>query len=144
MVGPAHFSGSANSYLIADYVGFTGYGTDVLSVRGIGDTAYGVGLATSTTAIGFRFGAFTGEMIDIVLQNGSVLTQAAPVDALFLGLVSDTPISGIVFRSAGVLNLDIIGFTIGSADIPEPVPLAVLGCAMAGLCLTRRRIATAP
>jgi hypothetical protein len=79
------------------------------------------------------------------LEIGS-LTASGGDGPLFLGALSDTPITRVRFSTAGPGGLVDAGFLLGTlrlVSVPEPPTVLLLLVGIAGLALTRRRASAA-
>lgn len=110
-----------------------------------------IDFAQPVLAFGMEFGAFglePGNVIwggeaTITLPDGSVASRAAETAQRlrFLGLISDTPFSSVTLSGSGAVVFDNV--SVASAPpvnaVPEPGTLALVGGALMGVGVVRRR-----
>ncbi|MGF1606283.1 MAG: PEP-CTERM sorting domain-containing protein [Rhodothalassiaceae bacterium] len=111
---------------------------------------FSVSVSTSINSIGFSLdqefhetetGLAFIESATISLETGGIQTVTYPVDAEFIGLISDSPFTGVLYT----LNVENAApprfgeiFGAAAADIPQPGSLAMAGLGLIGLGFARR------
>ena len=131
--------------------GVTSSGTHVL-MESRDDAPLNVFLNLDAQEVGFYFGnddpGFGGfnallniyDATDNLLGGVSLNTNNNDYADQFLGLYSDTPFRRVeVLYTNASASLAIDDFSIGTASVPEPSSILLMGIGLAGIALARRR-----
>jgi hypothetical protein len=103
-------------------------------------------LLSGATAFGFTYGDNTDSALPftVTLSTGDTFTLTTPlnngVDTGFVGFVSDTPITTVIFADSGSAFDGInVSESAGAVSAPEPGTLALMATGLLGTALLGRR-----
>ena len=99
----------------------------------VGAVTISADLARDSQALSFHLGSYlgAGDVIDITLSDGTTVSRTLPglFNSLFIGFVSDVPISTVRFLERTAPTLDVLGFAVrqpAPVDTPAPGGAAIL------------------